>query len=56
MAEEDVNFIEQMAKSMEKLADSLEDYFKKKDIEKFNKTKKTMLDIQRKIAEAANAI
>ena len=56
MAEEDVNFIEQMTKSMEKLADSLEDFFKKRDVGNFNKTKKTMLDIQRKISETTNDI
>ncbi|MEK6820052.1 MAG: hypothetical protein AABY03_02560 [Nanoarchaeota archaeon] len=54
--ERDASFLEQMAKSMEDLETSLEDYFKKRDVENFNKTKKTMIDIQRKILGAINAI
>ena len=53
--EKDISFLEQMAKSMEELEGNLENYFKKSDAENFNKTKKTMIDIQKKILEAANA-
>ena len=51
-----MSFLEQMAKSMEELEGNLENYFKKNDFDNFNKTKKTMIDIQKKILEAADAI
>ena len=52
----DAAFFEQMAKSMEDLEAGLEKYYKQGDVENFNKTKKTMLQIQGKIAEVANDI
>lgn len=51
----DLSFLEQMAKSMEELNENLEKSYKKGDVENFNKTKKTMIDIQRKILEVLNA-
>ncbi len=45
-----------MAKSLDELETKLESYYKIGDAENFNKTKKTMLDVQKKISEAANAI
>ncbi|MBI2043209.1 hypothetical protein HYT25_02360 [Candidatus Pacearchaeota archaeon] len=53
--EKDTSFLEQMVKSMEDLEPSLERYYKAGDVEKFNKTKKTMVEIQEKIAEVLNA-
>ncbi len=54
--EKDMTFLEQMAKSVEDLENNLETFFKKNDVENFNKTKKTMIDIQKKILEAVNVI
>ena len=50
-----MSFFEQMAKSMEDLEPSLEKYYKTNDIENFNKIKKIMLDVQKKISEVVNA-
>ena len=54
--EKDLFFLERMTKSMEELETRLESYFKAGDVENFNKTKKTMIEIQGKIAEVVDAL
>ncbi|HJZ18905.1 MAG TPA: hypothetical protein VJ208_02270 [Candidatus Nanoarchaeia archaeon] len=54
--EKDVVFLEQMIKSLEKLESRLEEYYKRRDTENFNKTKRIMLEIQKKISEVADAV
>ena len=52
----DASFLLQMAKSLEELEEKLESYYNSGDAENFNKTKKTMIDVQKKILEAVNAV
>lgn len=52
----DASFLLQMAKSLDELETRLESYYKSDDAENFNKTKKTMLDVQKRISEAVDAI
>jgi hypothetical protein len=56
MKGDDISFFEQMVKSIGDLEPSLEKYYKNGDIENFNKIKKTMLDVQKKISEVVDAI
>ena len=52
----DTSFLLQMAKSLDELGIKLESYYKNGDADNFNKTKKTMLDVQKRILEAVDAI
>ena len=52
----DTSFLLQMVKSLDELETRLEDYYKSGDAENFNKTKKTMLDVQKRILGAVDAI
>ncbi|MEK6760441.1 MAG: hypothetical protein AABX93_00805 [Nanoarchaeota archaeon] len=52
----DTSFLLQMVKSLDELETKLESYYKSSDAENFNKTKKIMLDVQKKISEAVDAI
>ena len=54
--EKDLSFLEQMARSMDELEANLEEYYKKGDVENFNRTKKTMMEVQGKISEAVDAL
>jgi hypothetical protein len=54
--EGDISFLEQMVKSMDELEARLERYYKIGDIGNFNKAKKIMLDLQKKIMEIVNDI
>ncbi len=48
---EDIQFLKQLVKSLEEAESKLEKAYKKKDYEKFNKSKKIMLKIQKQIEE-----
>jgi len=52
----DIPFLLQMAKSLDELEAKLESCHKTGDMENFNKTKKIMIEIQKKISEAVDAI
>ncbi|MEK6760692.1 MAG: hypothetical protein AABX93_02090 [Nanoarchaeota archaeon] len=52
----DADFLLQMTKSLDELETKLENYYKAGDIENLNKTKKIMIEIQKKISEAIDAI
>ena len=49
--EEDILFLNQLVKTLEELELKLEDNYNQKDYENFNKSKKLILEIQRKISE-----
>ncbi|MBD3247204.1 hypothetical protein GF378_01130 [Candidatus Pacearchaeota archaeon] len=49
MKKEDIAFLEQMIKSLEDAEVKLEEANKNKDHEKFRKTKKFMMDIQKQM-------
>lgn len=49
--EDDIPFLSQLVKSLEETKLKLEKAYEKKDYESFNKSKKFMLEIQRKISE-----
>ncbi|MFH1801361.1 MAG: hypothetical protein ABH804_00810 [archaeon] len=51
MRESDVAVLNQLAKSLEEAELKLEEYYEKKDYEKFTKLKKFILQIQNKIGE-----
>ena len=48
---EDIPFLNQLVKALEEAELKLEEAYEKKDYEDFNKSKKFMLQIQRKISE-----
>ncbi len=49
--EEDLSVLNQLIKSMDESKEKLEKAYDKRDHDKFNKTKKFMLEIQKKISE-----
>jgi hypothetical protein len=51
MVIEDYDFLNQMIESLEEVIPNLEEFYNKKDYEKFNKTKKFILEIQKRILE-----
>ncbi len=51
MKKEDVEMLGQMAKSLEEASDVLDDSYKKGDAQRFNQSKKLILQIQNKISE-----
>lgn len=51
-SKEDIPFLNQLVKSLEEAELKLEEAYEKKDYEKFNKSKKFMLEIQKQISEA----
>lgn len=51
MKESDVAMLNQLAKSLEEAELKLEEYYEKRDYEKFTKLKKFILQIQNKIEE-----
>ncbi len=55
MKGDDIAFLRQLVNSLEEAASKLEECYKFNQAENFNKTKKFILQIQRKISEAINA-
>ena len=51
MEKEDIEFLNQLVKSLEEAEPKLEEAYKNKDYETFNKLKKFILNIQKKIFE-----
>ncbi len=51
MKREDIEFLNQLIKALEEAELRLEETYEKKDYENFNKTKKFIMQIQRKISE-----
>ena len=51
MKKEDVDFLEQAAKTLEQAEEKLEEFYRWGDSDKFDRTKKLILQIQRKISE-----
>ena len=51
MEKGDLEFLSQLVDSIQEAGDKLEKAYDKKDYEKFDKTKKFILQIQRKISE-----
>ena len=51
MIKEDIPFLNQLVKALEETELKLEKAYEKKDYESFDKSKKFMLQIQRKISE-----
>lgn len=49
-----ISFLNQLIKSLEDASEKLEESYKKKDQDKFNKIKKFMLRIQEQISERVN--
>lgn len=52
MKKEDLSLLDQLVKSLEETASHLEDAYEKKDFNIFDKSKKFMIEIQKKIIEA----
>ncbi len=48
---ENIVFLDQLVKSLEEAELSLEEAYDKKDYEKFNKSKRFILEVQKKISE-----
>ena len=51
MKKEDISFLNQLLTSLEQSAKKLEEYYKKRDYNNFNQSKKIMLKIQGEISE-----
>lgn len=51
MKKEDLPFLSQLIKTLEEAESKLEEAYKKEDYEKFNRLKKFILQIQKKISE-----
>ena len=51
MNKEDVTLLIQLLHTMKEIILKMEEYYKKKDIEKFNSTKKEVLELQQRVAE-----
>ena len=51
MKREEVQFLSQLIQSLEEASVNLEKSYKKGDYEKFNKSKKIMISIQKEISE-----
>jgi len=51
MKKEDIPFLNQLVNTLEEAELKLEEAYRTKDYEKFNKSKKLMLQIQKKISE-----
>lgn len=52
MKKEQVLFLSQLIKSFEESVEKLEKFYKKKDYENFNKSKKMIIGIQQEISNA----
>ncbi len=50
--EETISLLRQLVGSMDESESRLEDFYKEKDVDNFNKTKKFIVDIENKISEA----
>lgn len=48
---EDISFLIQLVRSLEEAVLKLEEYYEKKDYENFNKSRKFILQIQKKISD-----
>ena len=53
MEKEDVLFLNQLIKSLEETGKNLEEAYKKSNSEKFNKAKKSIIQIQKEISTIA---
>lgn len=51
MEKEDISFLNQLVTSLEEARLKLEESYNKKDHEKFNKSRKLVLELQKKISE-----
>jgi hypothetical protein len=51
MKRDEILFLNQLAKSLEESEEKLEESYKKREYENFNKTKKIMLKIQNEISK-----
>jgi len=51
MKKEDITFLNQLIKALEEAESKLEEAYDKKDYESFDKSKKLILQIQKKISE-----
>lgn len=51
MRRQDINFLNQLIESLEKAEDKLKEAQEKKDYDNFNKSKKFMIQIQKKISK-----
>jgi|TARA_Y100000310_G_scaffold340754_1_gene437627 hypothetical protein len=51
MKEEDISLLNQMVETLKEAETKLEEFYNKKDHEKFNQSKKLILQIQEKISE-----
>ncbi len=51
LTKEEISFLNHLIKSLEESGLKIEEYYKKRDYEKFNNIKKFMLEIQKKISE-----
>lgn len=54
--QEDLSLLNQLVESLEESSIKLEEYFKRGELENFNKTKGFMIRIQNKISEVTNAL
>jgi uncharacterized protein with HEPN domain len=52
MKKEEVLFLSQLVKSVEEAVEKLEKFYRKKDYQNFNKSKKTIMGIQQEISNA----
>lgn len=50
--EETISLLRQLVSSMDESERRLEDFYKEKDVDNFNKTKKFIVNIENKISEA----
>ncbi len=51
LTKEEISFLNHLIKSLEESGLKIEEYYKKRDYEKFNNMKKFMLEMQKKISE-----
>lgn len=54
LTRKDILFVNQLIDSLEEASEKLEEAYRKKDHEAFHKTRKFMLEIQKKVYEVVN--
>ena len=50
MKKENITILNQLLRTLEQLESKLESYYNKKDLVKFNKSKKSMLELQKQVS------
>lgn len=55
MKKEDAVFLNQLTKSLDEFGAKLQEFYRKNDVDNFNKTKSVMMNLQKRILEAADA-